>query len=604
MSHKYLFKAIKKLYTETILGGIGMNVYREEYPNPQFERAGWQNLNGEWDFGFKKAAVGFKFSDDETRALKYHRENQYPYKINVPFCVESELSGIGNTDFVNLVWYRKKVNIIKDDGRIFLHIGAADYLTTVLVNSKFAGRHSGGYTSFGFDITDLAVDGENEIFILCEDDVKNPLVSRGKQSERKKSHGCDYTRTTGIWQTVYLEFTPQEYIKNFKIYPDADNCSVAISVDFKGTSDFACDVKYNGNSVGSVCRENVNGNRLFHIPLNEKHLWEPGKGRLYNLELEFGDDKVKSYFGLRSLRLDGYKFLINEKSVFQRLVLDQGFYRAGIYTAESETEFIRDIEISLALGFNGARLHQKVFEPRFLYHCDKMGYLVWGEYANWGLDYSADAALSVFLSEWAEAVNRDFNHPSIVGWCPFNETWDYRGRQQKNELLSLIYDYTKTVDKTRPCIDTSGNFHVKTDIYDVHDYNYDPELFRKNFDMLEKDNILYEHVLKDNPNRQKYGGQPVFVSEYGGIKWQGDNTVKSWGYGENVRTPEEFAKRYCGLTDALISNKKMFGFCYTQIYDIEQEQNGLYTYDREKKFSDCIYDKIIKVNTKIAEIEK
>ncbi len=581
-----------------------MNIYRQEHPNPQFERSQWQNLNGEWDFGFKKAAVGFKFSDDERRAVKYHNENHYPYKINVPFCVESKLSGIGNTDFVNLAWYRKKVNIHKNGGRIFLYIGAADYLTTVLVNAKPAGRHSGGYTSFKFDITDLAVDGENEIFILCEDDVKNPLVCRGKQSEQKKSHDCDYTRTTGIWQTVYLEYTTQEYIENFRIYPDAENCSVTISVDFKGTADFACDVKYNGNSVGEIQQENANGIRFFHIPLSEKHLWEPGRGRLYELEFEFGDDKVKSYFGLRNLRLDGYKFLINEKSVFQRLVLDQGFYKDGIYTAKDESEFVKDIELSFTLGFNGARLHQKVFEPRFLYHCDKMGYLVWGEYANWGLDYSSDKALAVFLSEWAEAVNRDFNHPSIVGWCPFNETWNYKGRRQKNELISTVYDYTKAVDSTRPCIDTSGNFHVKTDIYDVHDYNYDTELFRKNFDMLVKDNILYEHVLKDNPNRQKYGGEPVFVSEYGGIKWAGDDTVKSWGYGENVTTPEEFAKRYCGLTDALISNKKMFGFCYTQLYDIEQEQNGLYTYEREKKFSDRIYDEIISVNTQLAEIEK
>ncbi len=258
----------------------------------------------------------------------------------------------------------------------------------------------------------------------------------------------------------------------------------------------------------------------------------------------------------------------------------------------------------MALGFNGARPHQKVFEPRYLYYCDKMGYLVWGEYASWGIDHSSSDALAVYLSEWAEAVDRDFNHPSIIGWCPFNETWNYRGREQKNELLSAIYDYTKAVDHTRPCIDTSGNFHVKTDIYDVHDYIYDPALFKKNFDRLVDENYLYEHVLIDNPNRQKYSGEPVFVSEYGGIKWSGDDTIKSWGYGENVKTPQEFADRYCGLTDALISNKKMFGFCYTQLYDIEQEQNGLYTYERKKKFSDDIYKQIIEANKKLAEIEK
>lgn len=580
-----------------------MKIYRNEYPNPQFERSDWLNLNGEWDFGFKKISGCFKFSKDEALAIKYHNKNNYPNKINVPFCIESELSGIGKTDFVNLVWYRKKVNIKKNGKRVFLHIGAADYLTTVLVNSKPAGRHKGGYTSFGFDITDLVVGGENEIFIFCEDDVKNPLAARGKQSEKLKSHDCDYTRTTGIWQTVYLEYTPQEYIKDFKIYPDVQNCSVTVSADFIGTADFFCNVLYNGKSVGMIKQNNVNGNRLFHIPLTEKHLWEVGNGRLYDLEFTFGEDKVKSYFGLRNIRLDGY-FLINEKSVFQRLVLDQGFYKDGIYTAKDEAELLKDIKLSIALGFNGARPHQKVFEPRYLYYCDKMGYLVWGEYASWGIDHSTSDALAVYLSEWAEAVNRDFNHPSVVGWCPFNETWDYKGRKQKNELLAAIYDYTKSVDHTRPCIDTSGNFHVKTDIYDVHDYNYDPVLFKKNFDRLVEENYLYEHVLADNPGRQKYSGEPVFVSEYGGIKWSGDDTIKSWGYGENVKTPQEFANRYCGLTDALISNKRMFGFCYTQLYDIEQEQNGLYTYEREKKFSDDIYKQIIEANKKTAEIEK
>lgn len=580
-----------------------MKVYRKEFPNPQFERADWVNLNGVWDFGYEKIK-GFKFSKDEAVALKYYNKKSYSDKINVPFCIESKLSEIGYTGFVNIVWYRKKVNIKNNGRRVFLHIGAADYLTTVLVNSKPAGRHKGGYTPFQFDITDLVVDGENEIFIFCEDDVKNSLVARGKQSEKLKSHHCDYTRTTGIWQTVYLEYTPQDYIKSFKIYPDSQNCSVTVSADFAGTADFSCNVLYNGKTVGSISRENVSANGIFHIPLSEKHLWEIGKGRLYDLEFNFGEDKVKSYFGLRNIRLDGFKFLINEKSVFQRLVLDQGFYKDGIYTAKDESELIKDIELSMALGFNGARPHQKVFEPRYLYHCDKMGYIVWGEYASWGIDHSSSEALAVFLSEWAEAVNRDFNHPSIIGWCPFNETWNYRGRKQRNELLASIYDYTKAVDSTRPCIDTSGNFHVKTDIYDVHDYNYDPVLFKKNFDRLVDEDYLYEHVLIDNPKRQKYGGEPVFVSEYGGIKWAGDNSIKSWGYGENVKTPQEFAERYCGLTDALISNKKMLGFCYTQLYDIEQEQNGLYTYEREKKFTDDIYNQIISANKKLAEIEE
>jgi len=576
---------------------------RNEYPNPQFERSNWLSLNGQWDFGFKKAVTGFKFSENEEAALKIRNINHYSAKINVPFCMESKLSGIGYTDFVNMVWYRKTVPLSKTDGRVFLHIGAADYLTTVLINGKTAGRHRGGYTSFKFEITNLIQDGDNEIFILCEDCVRNSMVLRGKQSERRKSHGCDYTRTTGIWQSVYLEYTPKSYIKNFKVYPDTQNGSITLWADFEGTEDFCCEALYNGKSVGNAETKNACGSRFFQLYLSEKHLWEVGNGRLYDLKLTFGTDKVSSYFGLREVRLDGFRFLINGKSVFQRLVLDQGFYKDGIYTAPSDSDLIKDIELSTALGFNGARLHQKVFEPRFLYHCDRMGYIVWGEYANWGLDYSSPKSVAVFLSEWSEAVSRDFNHPCIIGWCPFNETWDYKGRRQYDALLETVYDYTKAVDATRPCIDTSGNFHVKTDIYDIHDYSYDVVFFRNNYNRLVTDNELYEHVLADNPGRQKYGGQPVFVSEYGGIKWETDSTVKSWGYGKDVKTPEEFVQRYCGLTEALLSNKKMFGFCYTQLYDIEQEQNGLYTYDRQRKFADEIYIKIEKCNSQKAAIE-
>ncbi len=573
-----------------------------QHPNPQSEREGFELLCGEWDFGYKKRGRGFRFSGDYKKALNVRQQGLYPHIINVPFCIESELSGIGYTGFVEEVWYRKKVNISRDEKRVFLHIGAADYLTTVLINGKPAGRHRGGYTSFSFDITELVTDGENEIFIFCEDDVKSPYVPRGKQSEKLKSHGCDYTRTTGIWQSVWLEYVPEEHIKNFRFYPDIRG-AVTVSAELVGKADLACTVYYGGKKVGFGERKAAAGNAVFEIKLDEVHLWEVGNGRLYDVQLTFGNDRILSYFGLRNVRLDGMRFLINEKSVFQRLVLDQGFYRKGIYTARDDEELKRDIELSTALGFNGARLHQKVFDPRFLYFADRAGYLVWGEYPNWGLDYSSPEALAVFLAEWGEAVLRDFNHPSIIGWCPFNETWDYKGRRQNDALLSTVYDYTKAVDSTRPCIDTSGNFHVKTDIYDLHDYRYKVDEFKESYDRFVSENYLYEHVLSDNPGRQTYRGEPVFISEYGGIKWEADSKVKSWGYGEDVKTPDEFAERYVGLTDAILQNRKFFGFCYTQLYDIEQEQNGLYTYDRKKKFDNEIYEKIKAANSAPAAIE-
>ncbi len=581
-----------------------MEIKKATSPNPQFERKSFSLLNGEWDFGFMKAKKGFKFSENEKRAIEIRNKNEFTHKINVPFCVESELSGIGYTDFINMVWYKRTVNIKKNSERVFLRFGAADHLTTVLVNGKSAGRHKGGYTSFAFEITDLVSEGENEIFVLCEDNVKNPYVIRGKQSERKKSHGCDYTRTTGIWQSVYIEYVPESYVESFKLFPDLKNGLLTASLNLKGKGDLKLEAFYGEKCVGTAEAKEAAGNSILQLKLSEVHPWEAGNGNLYDLKITFGEDEVSSYFGLRNVRLEGYKFLINEKSVFQRLVLDQGFYKKGIYTAPSDDDLINDIEISMSLGFNGARLHQKVFDPKFLFYCDQKGYLVWGEYANWGLDYSNPKAVDVFLNEWKEAISRDFNHPSIIGWCPFNETWDYKKRRQYDPLLSTVYDYTKAVDPTRPCIDTSGNFHVKTDIYDLHDYSYDVDFFKKNYDRFMTEGYLYEHVLNDNPGRQKYGGQPVFISEYGGIKWVSDTEIKSWGYGKDVKTPEEFAERYVGLTDAIVENYKMFGFCYTQLYDIEQEQNGLYTYDRKKKFTDEIYKKIIAVNSKTAAIEK
>lgn len=289
------------------------------------------------------------------------------------------------------------------------------------------------------------------------------------------------------------------------------------------------------------------------------------------------------------------KFMLNGRSVFQRLVLDQGFYPDGIYTAKDEQELKRDIELSMACGFNGARLHEKVFEPRFLYHCDKMGYMVWGEHANWGLDISDPASLSVFLKEWMEVVERDFNHPSIVGWCPFNETWDYDGRRQCDDTLRTVYRYTKIADPTRPCIDTSGWFHVETDIFDIHDYNQNAEQFSRNIETILSEGGTDFWIYK----RQQYHNEPFFVSEYGGIQWDSAN-VGGWGYGSAPKTEEEFLERYQALTESLLFNPKVFGFCYTQLYDVEQEVNGLYTYSRVAKFD---VERIKKINTQKAAIE-
>ena len=466
-------------------------------------------------------------------------------------------------------------------GRVILHFGAADYRTTVYVNGRECGSHRGGYVSFSFDITDFVSAGANTVTVNVTDDTRDRLIPSGKQSGRRESFGCYYTRTTGIWQTVWLEFAPQSRIVGVKYFAQPENALLTVCAKLEGEGTLRAQAFYEGRFVGDASVRALVGNAVLTLALSEKHLWEIGEGRLYDLILTFGDDSVKSYFGLRSVGFDGHRFLLNGKSVFQRLVLDQGFYPDGIYTAPSDGELAADVERAAAMGFNGARLHEKVFEERFLYHCDRMGYMVWGEYPNWGLDHTyADSIYSV-LPEWLDEVERDFNHPSIIGWCPFNETWDIDGRRQCDEMIASVYRATKAADPTRPCIDTSGSVHVMTDVYDIHDYEQDPNTLAEHYALLGEGRVA--DIPTAFSDLQSYDGKkPFFVSEYGGIAWTDDKS--GWGYGNAPDSAREFTDRLEGLTNALLKNKYIFGFCYTQLTDIEQEQNGLYTYDRKPKF--------------------
>jgi len=577
-----------------------MNIPRPEHPTPICERARWENLNGEWDFAFDPSKSG------RDRGLPKGSEG-FDKKITVPFCMESDLSGIGMKDFMPAVWYSRKIEISATDltGKVLLNIGACDWFCEVFVNGVSCGTHRGGYSSFRFDITKALTEGENTLVILAEDDTRNGIQASGKQCRQYASRGCYYTRTTGIWQTVWLEFVPNEYIKNFYVTADIENSIAVINGTTYGRGTVCATAYYEGKEVGKTATKS-DGSFTLSLPLSELHLWEVGRGRLYDLSLSFCDDNVKSYFGMRTVGFDGGKFLINGKSVFQRLVLDQGFYPDGIYTAPTEEALVNDIRISLDCGFNGARLHEKAFEPRFLYHADKMGYIVWGEYGNWGLDHSSPNVSDVLISEWLELLARDRSHPAIIGWCPFNETWDYELRRQRNSLLSTVYYTTKAVDPTRPCIDTSGNFHVVTDIFDVHNYEQDPQIFRETYLPLETEGRLVDKHEK----RQTYRGEPVFMSEYGGIGLvegcadeyvitQGPK-LSTWSYGKAAQSITEFVERYRGLTDAMLDNSAMNGFCYTQLYDVEQEKNGLYTYERKPKFDMA---RIKEINERKAAIE-
>ena len=586
-----------------------MNIPRAEHPNPQWERETWKNLNGPWEFEFD-----FGCSAVERRLWEKER---FDREILVPFCPESRLSGIGYTDFINGVAYRKNFELSQEElsGRVLLHFGAVDYEASVHINGTLVGSHKGGYTSFCFDITKHVAPGPNTLFVAVKDDVRSGLQPKGKQAHLYASSGCDYTRTTGIWQTVWLEFVPERHIQSAKYYPDPANGKVTVTGLVQGQGTLQLTALWEDKPVGEAALSVEDGFFTAQLDLSETHLWEPGKGGLYTLLLSFGEDRVKSYFGLRTAKFQGRKFLLNGKSLFQRFVLDQGFYPDGIYTAPTEEDLVKDIQLSFAAGFNGARLHEKVFEARFLYHCDRLGYLVWGEYPNWGLDHAHPLSTETYLNQWSEAVERDFNHPAIIGWCPFNETWGYREEREKNALLTSLYKLTKRLDPTRPCIDSSGNYRVLSEVYDIHDYDQDTQSFQARWDGLtdrirETGGVIpaedpFFNSAPEGPSgrapffNQPYDNQPIFVSEYGGIRWP-DDTVEGWGYGNAPATPEEFFARYKGLTEALLNNPEIFGFCYTQLYDVEQEVNGLYTYGRAQKFDISL---IQKINQQKAAIE-
>ncbi len=533
---------------------------RAEHPNPMWKREKWINLNGKWQFEIDNGKNGIWKGYPEKETLDG--------EIIVPFCPESKLSGVQNTDFMYAVWYKRVINADEfKSGRTVLHIGACDYRTTVWVNGKQAATHFGGYTPIVCDITELLHGGDNTLTVYAEDDTRSPFLPTGKQAFQYHSHGCFYTRTTGIWQTVWLENVPDSYIVKAK-YNTSINGSVRISALTENASGkmLSADVYFKGELLAheecTVC--GTNGELFFK--LGEPKLWSPDEPNLYDLVLTLGEDKVKSYFGIRQVGVENHKFYLNGEEIYGRFILDQGFYPDGIYTAPTAEALENDILLSQACGYNGARLHQKIFEPRFLHYCDVHGYMVWGEHASWELDLSKPEAYKGFISEWCEALDRDYNHPAIIGWCPFNETH----QDQDNELIATVYRLTKTVDTTRPVIDTSGWVHVEGigDMLDAHNYEQDPEKFAQ--------------ALKEMTEKSP---ELCFISEFGGTRWTGSTANGgAWGYGKAVNDTDEFIERYAGLIKAIYDNDNFCAFCYTQLTDVEQEENGLYTYDRKPKF--------------------
>ena len=591
-------------------------VPRPEYPRPQLVRRDWRCLNGRWQFEIDQGDSGL------DRGLRTRPLNG---SIIVPFCPESQLSGVGNTDFLNVVWYRRAVAIPRAwrGRRILLHFQASDYDTFVWANGTEVGRHRGGMTPFTCDLTDVAVPGKKVTLVVRARDHAGDSMPAGKQSWMLENSGCHYTRTTGIWQTVWLEPVPRRaHLLRPKITPDVANRKFSIEQPVAGAQaglTYRARLRDRRGVVSTaecVCGAGFFPRLDLVVPAARRRLWSPEDPHLYDLELELVDtksgevvDTVQSYAGLRSVNIDGFAVKLNGRPVFQRLVLDQGYFPDGILTARSDATLVRDITLSLAAGFNGARLHQKVFEERFLYHADRLGYLVWGEFSDWGLagkaavrGWQQDAAGQIvragnhvgheypatYATQWLEVLQRDFNHPAIVGWCPLNETERRRDERitTHDDVMRALFLATKLYDPTRPVLDVSGYSHglAESDIYDGHDYDQDPKTFKARHDGLRrnrpfvKDTLLHQSI--------PWHGQPYFVSEFGGIWWNprakpGD---ASWGYGDRPKTLGEYYRRFEGLCAALLDNPRMFGYSYTQLTDVFQEQNGIFFFDRRKKY--------------------
>ena len=390
------------------------DIPRKEYPRPQFERQSWVNLNGEWDYTFDFANSGVERG--------FAKATSFEGKIMVPFAPESKLSGVEHKDFITGIWYHRLIDIPQEwEGKkILLNFGAVYFNSEIYIDGSLAGRHFGGSSSFSVDITSrVKAGGKHHLVVRAVSDLRSAMQSAGKQSLQFASAGCNYTRTTGIWQTVWMEAVVPSGLKSVQLIADVDQKQLVIHPQFYSDSRNTLKVVLkDGEKVVASKEVKATNSSTVVLPVRNMKLWSPENPFLYGLVYQLKDetgrivDEVSSYAGMRKIHIEGNKIYLNGKPYYQRLVLDQGFYPDGIWTAPSDEALKKDIELSMAAGFNGARLHQKVFEERYYYWADKLGYITWGEAPSWGMDTNHPEVARNFLMEWQEIVVRDRNHPS------------------------------------------------------------------------------------------------------------------------------------------------------------------------------------------------
>ncbi len=573
---------------------------RFAYPRPQLVRSNWQSLDGRWRFRF----------DNERRFKQPADVAWWPLTIEVPFPPESSASGIGDTGFHTVCWYQRDFSLAPGTGRVILHFGAVDYFARVWVDDCLVVTHEGGHTPFSVEITAALRAAETHtVTVQVEDDAHDLTKPRGKQDWQLEPHSIWYPRTTGIWQSVWLERVPHTYIEKIRWTPHVEGFSLGFEARIGGSRredlTVAVSLTHAGRVLAEDCYRVIDGQADRRIILSDpgiddfrnELLWSPERPTLLDarIRLLHGDevlDEVTSYTALRSVTILRDRLMLNGRPYTLRMVLDQGYWPDTLLAPPSDAALRRDVELAKAMGFNGVRKHQKIEHPRYLYWADRLGLLIWGEMPS--AYRFTRTAIKRTIREWTEAIERDYSHPCVIVWVPFNESWgvpELTAVREHRHAVEALYHLTKTLDATRPVIGNDGWESSATDIIGIHDYDDDSERLRQRYGPEVKLDQLFDRrrpggrilTLDGYPHR----GQPIMLTEFGGIACRpsaagADARQPAWGY-SYAANADELLRRYAELLDVVATTALFSGFCYTQFSDTFQEVNGLLYADRTPK---------------------
>jgi beta-galactosidase/beta-glucuronidase len=568
-----------------------------KHPRPQFVRENWICLNGEWDFAF----------DDENSGMtdeRFLNKDFYNMKINVPYSYHNKNSGVGKNEEHNIVWYKRELRIPANKSkRYILNFEAVDYKCDLWFNGKHVLTHTGGYTPFKLDITENLL--ENNTIILRVEDNNSCNQPIGKQSWKKNNFLCWYTRTVGIWQSVWIEEVGTTYLTDIRMSADIDNASLDMELYVNNDSFetlLVGEIYFKNKLINKICTSFKNKRARLSVDVSSDdpdfriYYWNPDTPNLYDIKYKLYNgnellDSVESYFGMRKVHTEGQKIFLNNQEFYQKLILDQGYFKDGGLTATIE-ELKNDVLKIKEMGFNGVRKHQKVEDNRFMYLCDTLGLVMWAEFPS-TFEYSSRTNENI-VKELHSFIDKHYNTPSCIVYTLFNESWGvneiYNNQKQQSFVNALVY-LAKSLDSSKLIVGNDGWEHTTGDILTIHDYNSDENILRdryKNFAEAVNGSPSATSARRNYSKGYSYQGCPVMISEYGGIAFSSEiegSKSKAWGYGERIASHDEVVAKIKNLTKEIMDIEYICGFCYTQLTDVEQEINGLLDHNHQYKFN-------------------